>query len=48
MKDDEEGSLDYIVKGNRQKVQFILFFNKILTDVETRYWLIKLEVACLV
>ena len=25
-----------------------MFFNKILSSVETKYWLIELEVACLV
>ncbi len=37
IKNDEEGSLNHTIKENRQKIQSILFLNKILTDAETRY-----------
>ena len=48
MQDDHDGPLDHIVKGNRQKVQPILFLSKLLTDAETQYWPTELEIACLV
>jgi RNase H-like domain found in reverse transcriptase len=48
IKDDNNGPIDYIDKGNRYRVQSILFFNKLLIEVESRYWFIELEVACLV
>jgi len=48
MQDDENGPLDHTIKGNRSKVQPILFLSKLLTDAETRYWPTELEVACLV
>ncbi len=48
IKNDEEGPLNHTIKRNRQKVQPILFLSKIFTDAETRYWPIKLEIACLV
>jgi hypothetical protein len=48
MQDDHDGPLDHTVKGNRHKVQPILFLSKLLTDAEIRYWPTELEVACLV
>jgi hypothetical protein len=48
MQDDHDGPLDHTAKGNRQKVQPILFLSKLLTDAETRYWPTELEIACLV
>ena len=48
MQDDHDGPLDHTVKGNRHKVQPILFLSKLLTDAETRYWPTELEIACLV
>jgi hypothetical protein len=48
MEGDDNGSIDYIDKGNRHRVQPILFFSKLFTGAESRYWPTELEVACLV
>ena len=37
MQNNHDSLLDHIVKKNQQKIEFIFFFNKFLTDAETQY-----------
>ena len=37
IQDDENESLDHIIKKNHNKVQSIFFLNKLLTNAETQY-----------
>jgi hypothetical protein len=48
MEGNDNGPIDYIDKSNRHRIQPILFFSKLFTEIESRYWLTELEVACLV
>ena len=48
IQNDHDNSLDHTVKKNWQKIEFILFFSKLLTDAETWYWSTELKIACLV
>jgi len=48
MQNDHDDSLDHTVKENWQKIKFILFLSKLLTDAETQYWSTELKIACLI
>jgi hypothetical protein len=48
MEGDDNGPIDHTDKGNRHRIQPILFLSKLLTGAESRYWPTELEVACLV
>ena len=48
MQNNHDSSLNHTMKKNWQKMQLILFFNKLLTDAEIWYWSTKLKIVCLV
>jgi hypothetical protein len=48
MEDDNNGPIDHTDKGNRHRVQPILFLSKLLIRAESRYWPTELKIACLV
>jgi len=48
MQNDHDDSLYHIVKKNQQKIEFIFFLSKLLTNAEIQYWFTELEIACLV
>ena len=48
MQNDHDDLLDHTVKKNWQKIEFIFFLSKFLTDAETQYWSTKLKIVCLV
>ena len=48
MQNDHNSSLDHTVKKNQQKIEFILFLSKLLTNAEIWYWSTELKITCLI